>query len=72
MSETLSINFSAMAPTLSKQLKAQGLELEKTTVSKYQSLAHSITMLSIHGFLSKKQSDTFRKKLFNQIRTSIK
>lgn len=66
------IHFGAMSDKIGKQIKKQGFEYDKVTIEKYQACADAIEMLGIHGFLSLKNRDAMRKRLFNKIRAHVK
>jgi GTP cyclohydrolase I len=65
-----SLLLGAMSNSIFKQLKDQGVIVNsqnRKLCAKAQKIADSITTLSVHGFLTKKETHKKRQKLINMI-----
>lgn len=67
----VTIDFGAMAPTLSKQLAKIGLSLSRDTLKIIQRDADAITRLYMRGLLSDSQTLTARRKLMKMLMATL-
>lgn len=65
--EKIGIHFGALCERIDKQLAAQGHVVTKKNGRILQSFADSITMLSLHGFLSEAETRRARQRLLKRI-----
>lgn len=74
MSKTtqLNIHIGALAPTISAQLKKQGLKFNPEKVKQIQKSLHCITHLFFDDILSDAQAKKAYDKLFTQIKKHVK
>lgn len=66
----ISIEFGAMAPSLNEQPVAQ--YLDKNDLQRFEMIAHSITVMTVHGYIGRAQSDKARDRLCKNIIKAIK
>lgn len=66
------LHMGALAPSIADQLKQQKLIADNESISRFQKISDSITMLKFHGYLSDSQAQKASQKLANQIGKSIK
>ena len=64
----MQIELGAMAPKISEQMAAMGLEQTGKSVELLDRLAHSITLAMLHGCLTDAECEKARKRLVKQIK----
>lgn len=65
------IRLGAASDPIAKQLKKQGFRFRESDIEKCDLIAESITMLSIHGFLTPSLRDKMSQKLMRLIQKAI-
>jgi hypothetical protein len=69
--KNLSIHFSAMAPTISKQLTQQEFKFDDSEVKTFEKLKDSIIWLSLHDIMNDGQVKKAYDKLFTKIKRHV-
>ena len=65
---SMTIELSALGPTLTEQLAAAGYEASGRSGELLDRLAHAITLTHLHGCLTDGECDRARKRLVRQIK----
>jgi hypothetical protein len=67
MTDTLSLDFGALADPIQKQLNSQGFALSEKDAQRYQKIADAITLLFIQGIIPEGTTHKLEHKLIRNI-----
>jgi hypothetical protein len=71
MTESISIEFGALAPEILLQLKTQGISINGNDAELFEKMAYSIVFLHLHGIIPDSVRDNARKKIMKKISYAI-
>jgi len=63
----VSLHFGAMSEPIQQQLIDQGFRPPISDVKRWQKLADSIVMLTVHSYIGERETQRLRKKLLRQV-----
>lgn len=69
----VAIRFGALADPIKTQLREQRLTTgDDAITSRFQKIADSIVMLSVHSYIGEREADRLRRKLMKQITKQVR